>query len=94
MQMSPAECTRPFPKRISFHFTCVRRWQVTLCDPIWYVISRSSEVIYIKLLYPYTLTDLSTEVEVAEKDGRLRAGHNQDNKYEKQKSKHVVHLMK
>jgi len=33
-------------------------------------------------------------VEVAEKDGRLRAGHNQDNKDEKQKSKHVVHLMR
>jgi len=47
-----------------------------------------------KLLYQITLTDLSTEVEVAEKDGRLRAGHNQDNKGETQKSEHVVHLMR
>ena len=39
------------------------------------------------------LTDLGTEVEVAEEDCRLWARHNQDDEDEKQKSKHVVHLM-
>jgi len=30
-------------------------WQVTLCDPIWYVISRSGVVMFHKLLYSYLL---------------------------------------
>jgi len=37
-------------------------WQVTLSDPIWYVISRCGEVKFTKLLYPvyFTLLSLST----------------------------------
>jgi len=41
----------------------------------------------------WMLTDLSTEMEIAEENGGLRAGHNEDDEDEKQKSKHVVHLM-
>jgi len=39
------------------------------------------------------LTDLSTEMEIAEENGGLRAGHNEDDEDEKQKSKHVVKLI-
>jgi len=33
-------------------------------------------------------------MEVAEQDGRLGAGHNQNNEDKEEKSKHVVHLMR
>lgn len=36
---------------------------------------------------------LSTQVEVAEQDGGLRAGDNQDNEDEEEEAKHVVHLV-
>jgi len=32
--------------------TAARWWQTTLCNPIWHVISRSGEMIHMKLLYP------------------------------------------
>lgn len=36
---------------------------------------------------------LCTQVEVAEQDGGLRAGDNQDDEDEEEEAKHVVHLV-
>jgi len=38
-------------------FTCVR-WKVTLCDPVWQVTPRSSEMTCQEELYRLTLTNL------------------------------------
>jgi len=40
-----------------------------------------------------TRTDLGTEVEIAEKNRAQGTGHNEENEYDEQISKHVVHLM-
>lgn len=37
---------------------------------------------------------LSTQVEVAQEDGGLRAGYDQDDEDEEEKAKHIVHLMR
>jgi len=37
---------------------------------------------------------LSTQVEVAQEDGGLRAGDDQDDEDQEEKSKHIVHLMR
>lgn len=37
---------------------------------------------------------LGTEVEIAEQDSGLRASDEENDKYQEQKSKHVVHLMR
>jgi len=41
-----------------------------------------------------TTTNLSTEMEIAKQYGRLRASHNENDENQKQKSKHVIHLMR
>ena len=39
-------------------------------------------------------TDLSTEMKVAEKDSRLRAGHNENDEDQEEETEHVIHLMR
>lgn len=43
---------------------------------------------------PPPVVVLCTKVEIAEQDSGLRAGDQENNKYQEQKSKHVVHLMR
>lgn len=42
---------------------------------------------------PLPMVVLSTEVEIAEKDGGLRAGDDQNDEDEEEEAKHVVHLV-
>lgn len=37
---------------------------------------------------------LGTQVEIAEQDGRLRAGDDEDQEHQEQKAEHVVHLVR
>lgn len=58
---------------------------------------KSSLLVYVSL-NTWKLIDvgvyLSTQVEVTEQDGGLRAGDYQDNEDEEEEAKHVVHLVR
>lgn len=42
---------------------------------------------------PLPVVVLSTQMEVTEQDGGLRAGDDEDNEDEEQEAKHIVHLV-